>query len=69
MPKIMVLFKREELEHFPFDPPPGVEGGVVGSTDRGELAVYIVPSESAVEFTEALDASPAVIERKELSPS
>jgi hypothetical protein len=46
----MVLFRRDEG----YVPPQGVEGGIMGHTDKGVMAVYRVPEVQSAAFERSL---------------
>ena len=57
----MVLF--DPLTHLEesFVPPAGVEGGIVGDTDKGILAVYDVPGGEEANFEVAIQGVESLI--------
>ena len=64
--RFAVLFNPADIKIFPFAPPTGVSGGIVGSTDKGEMAVYIVPRDLIASFREATAACGAVTSVRDL---
>ena len=66
MKRYVVLFNPDELMAISFLPPDGVMYIGGGSTDRGEMAVYMVPTERLADFNDAISNCPAVIEAKDL---
>ena len=50
MPDCMVLFDPLDHTEESFVPPAGVEGGIVGDTENGIMAVYDVPVEHMEQF-------------------
>ena len=66
MPKYMVLFNPLTHAENDYIPPEFIEGGVVGDTENGLLAVYDVPDGLEATFTESIEGCETVLQVKEL---
>jgi hypothetical protein len=62
----MVLLNENVHRFLPFQPLESADGGVMGATDRGLLAVYVVPAEHADKFVASARLATAVIKVHEL---
>lgn len=61
MARYMVLFDPKMHKEEDYVPPPLVDGGIQGDTEKGIMAVYEVPEFALDAFIASLDECPSVL--------